>query len=365
MESERQTGNVTVSPDLTGLSGYYIRIRTASLAGLLVWLILATAYCQAQDDFYPVPERNPSGFGFPYPPPAPDEPGVSFNRRYILDGHPELQFCPRPQDEVWLISTRDIESPESLVSLDQFVCKHVDGTGWNQVPVQQLIDVQHTNPNMTTVIFIHGNRTPAFWARRRGKHAYQALLGNNPANLPPVRFVIWSWPSDPLSRPAQDFQKKMDRSVVDGLLFGRFLSALDHSRPVKLVAYSLGTQVALTGVETVSACSGNAFQTEMISMAPVTHCCWPSSAGQLETTASRIGRLRLFRNDVDIALNAYKTYCSLCRGRGFTVGADRIARVHPEVVQFDVSEGVGREHNILSYVLQPGVRQELNSILGQ
>lgn len=346
-------------------------LRNAHVKLLLVALFCLSAFgvfgfsatCFAQDDFYPLPQRNPSGFGFPYPPPAPDEPGVTFNRRYILDGNTELDFNPRPQDEVWLISTRGIQDLDKPVTLDQFVCKHVAGTGWNQVPVQQLIDVQNGNAGKATVMFLHGNQTTAFWARRRGKQAYQVLIGNNPNEMPPVRFVIWSWPSDPLPQPLRDFDKKMERSVTDGLLFAHFLSHLDHRHPLRLITYSLGTQVAFSGIENVTAQTGSCPPIEMIAMAPVTHCHWPASPRQLHTTANQIQSLRFFRNKKDLAIIAYKSFCTVCLRKKFVPGADVISQVHPNASQIDVSDDVGREHNVLGYVLQPHVARTLHAFL--
>lgn len=354
--------------DCAGLRVIVSLIKRCGLLLLVIAFIgltpgIGSNHCQAQEDFYPLPQRNPSGFGFPYPPPAADEPGVTFNRRYMLDGHPELEFNPRPQDEVWLISTRSIQGATAPVALDQFVCKHVVGTAWNQVPLQQLLDVQRGNPDKATVVFLHGNRTSQYWARRRGKQAYQVLFGNNPVNMPPVRFVIWSWPTDPLVNPIQDFEKKMDRSVLDGRLFGQFLSCLDHQQPLKLVTYSLGTQVAFLGLENVATQTGSCPQIDMIAMAPVTHCQWPASPQQLENTACRIQSLRFFRNPNDLAIKAYKAFCTLRCKKRFVPGADIISGVHPNVSQFDVRNDVGREHNVLGYVSQPQVSHALESFL--
>lgn len=317
----------------------------------------------AQDDFYPLPQRNPGNFGFPWPPPASDEPGVTFNRRYMLDGHPELQFNPRPQDEIWLVSTREIADCDVSPSSNKFVCKHPVGTAWNRVPLEQLLDVQNKHSDKANVVFIHGNRTSEFWSRRRGKMAYQKLVANNPVELPPVRFIIWSWPSDEIAQPLKDFWKKMDRSVVDGRLFGHFLSRLDPQQPLSLLTYSMGTQVGFTGIETATLHSDSCPSIGMIAMAPVTHCQWPLTPVQMDVIQDRVHHLRFCRNSKDIAIRAYKTVCSLGCSNDFRPGADLISGVHHNVRQYDVSKAVGCEHNILGYIAQPVVRCELESLL--
>lgn len=340
-----------------------IRLRVAALGMLVVCHVLSLGVpLQAQDDYFPLPQRNASQFGYPYSPPAADEPGVTLTRRYMLDGYPELEFNPRPQDEIWLVSTRTIPDCTQLAGTQQFTCKHPVGTAWNTVPLEQLLDVQQLNSQRANIVFVHGNRTSAFWARRRGKMAYQHLIANNPVDLPPVRFIIWSWPSDEVSGSLKDFWKKMTRSVQDGHLLGQFLGMLDPAQSVTLLTYSMGTQVGFSGVETAAsraACP----PVDMIAMAPVTDCNWPHNRFQAELSSQQIGQLCFFRNPRDIAIRAYKKVCSLhCHG-SFQPGADLMARLHPHARQYDVSQGVGCEHNVLGYVTQPQVRCELQTIL--
>ena len=104
---------------------------------VLVWLVacLSVSSVAAQNDFYPLPERSPSAFGFPWPPPAPDEPGVTLTRRYMLDGFPDLEFRIRPEDELWLVSSRNMSGicndPGCLI------CKRSRGDQWDRVPLAE------------------------------------------------------------------------------------------------------------------------------------------------------------------------------------------------------------------------------------
>ncbi len=348
---------IETNHDRRGLAIWLVRIMPILLIGLL------TSQSRGQDDYYPLPDRNPGNFGFPYPPPAADEPGVTFSHRYMLDGYPQLEFNPRPQDEIWLVSTRHILSCQGIPGPDQFVCKHPTGTAWKQVPLRQLLDVQQNDTATANVVFIHGNRTDAFWARRRGKMAYQRLVANNPANLPPVRFIIWSWPSDEIPNPLKDFQTKMDRSVFEGQLFGHFLAMLDPGQRISLVTYSMGAQVGFSGIEMASQQHQCCPNIGMIAMAPVTHCRWSPHADRLDLINQQVSQLRFCNNSRDIALRAYRKVCSVSCKTCFTPATDVIARAHPNVRQYDFSRSVGSEHNIIGYVTQPEVRCELDSLL--
>lgn len=336
----------------------------------MLWCALLFGYqnpLQGQDDFYPLPEPNASGFGYPYPPPAIDEPGVTAFRRPILDGHPELIFQPRPQDEVWLISTRNISAGTIRPApLSQFVCKRSVGTAWETVPVENLLHLQNNDTSKPTVFFIHGNRTEAFWARRRGKQAYQSLIGNSAAPLPAVRFVIWSWPSDPMKENfLADFRLKMDRSFVDGQIFGEYLSRLNPQQKVTIATYSLGAQIAATGVETASKLQRESPELQLLVSAPVIHCHWKVNDEQIAVFDQRIEAIRMFRNSKDRALIAYRIFCEIWCNGGFVSGADILAKSHHNVVEHDVSNSVGSEHNIVGYLSQPALRAEFQQLMSR
>ncbi len=345
-------------------------MAAALLMGLTLLFPLPVAAQDAlgnYDHVLEVPPRIPGGFGFPYPPPPLNEPGVTPRRRYMLDGVGELNFCPRPQDEIWLISTRHIEPP--LRGDERPECfRHVQ-RHWQPSQLQQLVAGHRADSTKHTLVFIHGNRTDAFWGQRRGRQAYQAVFGNHP-EAPPVRFVIWSWPSDKLPQPLRDFEEKMMRSIVDGHLFGRFLNQLGGQRPVSLFGYSLGTQVLLTAIaDQVAAAStageaGHPFNVTLV--APVTHCDWPGCKLQSEAVAGQIESISAFRNPRDRAIRAFKMYCRTHSRHGQqneNFGIDRLPLKPGQFSQVDVSAEIGTEHNLVKYVMIPKIQQSVRRML--
>lgn len=343
-------------------------------AAILIVPMVCEQACLAQDDYYPMPQRNANSFGYPFPPPAVGEPGVTALRRYMLDGIPDLEFNPRPQDELWLISTRHLdgvcESPEQLI------CKRAVGTGWEVVPIENLIAVHGQDVAQQTFVVIHGNRTPAFWARRRGKQIYQSLFGNV-RDAAPVRFVIWSWPSEELDRrPVQDFLKKADRAVVEGHSFAKFLTIVDRRRQITMLTYSLGAQVSFTAFADISrtenaltgtcGCSQTAvgarkcFKVGMI--APVTQCEWPDNTEQVRMVNQQVEQLTSFRNPRDQAIIAFRIICSVGKKQGFKAPQciDAIADCGGcNVKRFDVSKEAGSEHNVTKYIRVPKIREQM------
>ncbi len=315
--------------------------------------------------------RNPNRFGFPYPPPSPDEPGVTLRRRYMLDGVPHFNFRPRPQDEIWLISTRKIQSPDEMAdrkfraklqnensSGGQLECFRIVNQQWQTADIGNLFACHTSNQTLNTFVFVHGNRTTEFWSQRRGKQVYQALFGNV-QNSPPVRFVIWSWPSERLWNPIDDFEVKMRRALFEGQLFSSFLGRLDSKHPVALMGYSMGAQVIFTALANLPDGSEiladpspqNKYRLSVV--APVNDCRWPVAESEAIKTAQHIDSLMVFRNPGDRAIKAYQLYCRTqvfgpCRTN--IRGIEALRLDSGRYCEFDVSSEVGNEHNMIGYV---------------
>jgi hypothetical protein len=316
-----------------------------------------------QNDAWSVPLRSPDRFAFPYPPPLPDEPGVTLARRYMLDGEPELSFRLRDGDELWLISSREIrELPADAAALS---CRRAVADGWKASSLNDFLNQVRQQPGTQTVVYVHGDRTDEFWARRRGKQVYQATTGNRPA-IPPTRFVIWAWPSEQpnkcFRRPVMDFSKSLDRSRIDGFSLGFFLSHLPDETDPLLVAYSLGSQVTLTALAELAA-SGCQRSYRMLSIVPVIHCHWSTSETDLLLATSMLRSLHLVRNERDVAIRAYRIFCRIqCPERvksEIDVLVDRFAMTE----QIDVSREEGREHNITGYIGVPSVIEEFDKLV--
>ena len=317
-----------------------------------------------------VPQPTGSKFGFSYPPPPVGEPGVTPFRRWMLEGAQDLPVCKRPDDEVWLVSSRAIKAqqPCSQQPLSSGLrCDQFCGDRWTGSGVQQLIDQHRTDPSRPTFIFVHGNRTDSFWAQRRGLQVYQSLFGSA-KQLPPVRFVIWSWPTDVMRGPLIDFQTKSERALFEGQVFGEFLVALGKENRVSLMGYSLGTQVVLGGLEVAaqtsvqesSTAESQDFRYPMMVIAPVTHCHWPQCEQQVDMVLSQCGEMTAFRNPQDKAIRAFHLFCQQANGLCYDaqqMGIDALIMRAGNVHQYDLSQVAGREHNIVRYSRVEAVRK--------
>jgi hypothetical protein len=97
-----------------------------------------------------------------------------------------------------------------------------------------------------TCVYVHGNRMSAADASRQGLTAFQRLAGGNL----PVRFVIWSWPSDRVHGALRDVRIKAARSDAEALYLARFLARIPAGEmPVSLIGYSYGARTVTGGLQ--------------------------------------------------------------------------------------------------------------------
>ena len=310
-----------------------------------------------------VPSASGNRFGFSFPPPRVGEPGVTPFRRSMVDGAEDLAFRKRVQDEIWLISSRSIQPGDDLGGLQ---CDHHAAGAWQGSSVAKMTAQHASDLSRPTFVMVHGNRTDSFWAQRRGLQVYQAMFGNV-EEAPPIRFVIWSWPTNILQRPLEDFRAKAERSLFEAEIFGQFLTSLDTNNRVGLMGYSLGTQVVLGGLETMSridrcdlAVRPQGAQFPVMVVAPVTHCRWPQGPAQIDEVIVRCQRVVAFRNPIDSAMRAFELLCRGemgCECHRQPRGIDALVARAGAVEQHDVSAEVGREHHIVNYARVARIQQ--------
>jgi hypothetical protein len=153
--------------------------------------------------------------------------------------------CVRPCDQVWLVSTRQVCGP--TLQTDQLKAIQLVRRSWQRTSVAEFQAAHAGDVNRKSVFYIHGNMTDLNWSIVRGLQVYKNLIGKDP-NAPPVRFVIWSWPSERETIPVRDAIIKARKAVSVGYTFRAFLDSLSGARPV-LIGYSFGSQVVAAAMQ--------------------------------------------------------------------------------------------------------------------
>jgi len=148
----------------------------------------------------------------------------------------QLACADRPEDELWYVSTRGLSCPVTTV-FDPHVAHYQYESGWTNSDLPELLE----SPVPLTVVYVHGNRMSHSAAIQRGWLVYRSIAT---AEAPPMRFVIWSWPSDRTSgHPLRDVRQNAFRADEEGLFLAQLLNQLPEDARASLIGYSYGSRV--------------------------------------------------------------------------------------------------------------------------
>jgi hypothetical protein len=148
---------------------------------------------------------------------------------------------PRAQDELWLVSSRGLGGCDLAQSAERMQYWRYDREqSWVKSELNELVATD--DADVTTIVFLHGNRIPHCEAFTKGWTAYRTLVAC--ADERSVRFVIWSWPSDKACGPIEDARIKASRTNVHGYYLAWFLDRLNPDVPVGIWGHSFGARIA-------------------------------------------------------------------------------------------------------------------------
>ena len=149
-------------------------------------------------------------------------------------------FRVREQDQVWLVSTRCLGCPSGGSELPHWQMWRYEQGLWQPRTSAEFYAAD--SADVVTPFYIHGNRIDPGLASSDGLAVYFQLAGKFD-DEPPVRFVIWSWPSSQIHGQLKDVRAKAARSDVDAYYLGRFLAAMHPEVRVGLIGYSYGARI--------------------------------------------------------------------------------------------------------------------------
>jgi hypothetical protein len=267
-----------------------------------------------------------------------------------------------PADDFWIISTRHIdEIPCQALPSQVRVC-HRQGGCWRRSSLDAFL-AGH-DPAAVTVFYVHGNRYRPDEAIERGKlvHGY---LRQGAAGDAPIRFVIWSWPSQPVPGLLYDVRTKAERTDVEGLYLGTVLSRLPPDALVSLVGFSFGTRVISGSLHLLAGgqLEGRALPAEYVMprlplrallLAPAFQNTWLLPGNFHELALTQVERMLVLYNSADPVLRRYRLLSGTpdAQALGYTglVGLERLGPLSRRVEQWDLRSEVGHSHNELRYL---------------
>ena len=114
---------------------------------------------------------------------------------------------------------------------------YVPGVGWQAATSGEFF--ASDDPATITQIWIHGNRIDYSRRFQVGWTVYSSLA-RRATSEQPLRFVIWSWPSEKVGRLLEDAQMKAARTMPAAFPLARFIGADQKRRPRRHHGYSYG-----------------------------------------------------------------------------------------------------------------------------
>jgi hypothetical protein len=149
-------------------------------------------------------------------------------------------FRVRPQDQIWAVSTRCLGCPAGGSAEPGWTVWHYESGRWVNSTTAALYATD--SPEIVTPIFVHGNRVEDGQALSDGLAVYFQLAGKFD-HEPPVRFIIWSWPSAQIRGPLNDVRTKAYSSDTEAYYVARFLAGMSPEVRAGLVGFSYGARI--------------------------------------------------------------------------------------------------------------------------
>jgi len=287
-----------------------------------------------------------------------------------VDVHSPL-FCNgiRPQDEIVLVNTRqicsccDLDEIRAKIKVENYaVCNNDGSREWQPSDLQSFLAF---NPAVPTVIFVHGNQISPWDAKCGGVAVYRRIIAHG-QDAPPIRFVIFSWPSTRIAGSLMnDVRVKAMRTGPAGCQLAWLIDQMPAETPVSLTGFSFGARIITGGLHVLGGGSlgGSMFLKEhvhperppmsVVLMASALHAHWLCENQYHGIAMSQVSQMFLINNCDDLAMKYYD-YIEPGLGGPQALGYCGPTCISAEnahkIRMRDASCCVGSEHDLMRYV---------------
>lgn len=283
----------------------------------------------------------------------------------LRGGQSYAQGVAQEADQVVVACTRNFPSVSARTldfsSFVGFTCG-VNGQSYG-MPVS-LVDSGRFS---STWIFVHGNQIPPHEATKRGIAVYERLRSCS-THEGPIRFVIWSWPSERNTNRLKDAKIKSHRTNVESFLLGSYIAAIAHDNPLRLVGYSFGARIVGGALHLSSGgqLDGHVLPHTAVPVAPHRVVMLAAAiendgflpGGRYRHGLDQVEHMLLMNNSRDQALRFYWILnTSKPKALGST-GFD-CRPPHVTVHQYDWADQIGKDHSLWQYLDRPFIIQRM------
>ena len=277
---------------------------------------------------------------------------------------PTCCVSKRPRDTIWMVSTRAFPCGDPRLHAQELSYRVLEQGQWQATDLAAFLATD--DPRVTTIIWIHGNRYEPSDAHNHGLATYRALIKCITCDTP-LRFVIFSWPSQRIDGSlVDDVRVKAARSNPNGYYLAWLLDQIGNDVPVSLIGYSYGARIAMGGLHLLGGgqlCGWTLdqrthpdrqpVQVTLVAAAMDNH--WLIPGHRHGNALSQVEHLTNIYNSCDRALRRYRyLYChgSNAQAMGYTgiAGRNTLGVDRAKIQQFDACCYVGKEHGWENYL---------------
>jgi hypothetical protein len=287
---------------------------------------------------------------------------------------PCATFRVRPQDAVWAVSTRGLGCPAPGWTYPLTVWQYESQSPrWANSTLDAF--TASDDSEIVTVVYIHGNRIDSSLALQDGLSVYFQLAGAWDHERP-IRFVVWTWPSDQIRGPLKDVRAKASRSDVDAYYLAQFLTRVSQNNKVGLLGYSYGARIACGGVhllgggrlDGLSLPAAGGPELRVALWAAAEHDDWLLPGRTHGEALPRAEQWLITRNCCDPVLSRYRLLdkCSEPTALGFSglVGRNLLSpEINQRIEEIDVTGVVGSSHDMQRYLYARSILDSTREVL--
>jgi hypothetical protein len=232
---------------------------------------------------------------------------------------PPSRSTVRPQDEFWSINSRGVCAASAAGVVDSLRFEqYIPDQGWTP---RQLGDFATQPPDgnrsrrMVTSFFIVGNYYTHAETIETGWYAYHQLVACGADDVA-LRFVVWSWPADPVpGRRLIDARIKFTRVDPSSFQLALLIDRLDPAVPLTFCGSSFGAGIAGGALHLLAGGRLGPYrlppaarpyrQTRLVAVGAAIHNDSLSPGHKYGLALSQTERLLVFVNPTDLALRVY------------------------------------------------------------
>jgi len=276
-------------------------------------------------------------------------------------------------DDLWLINTRHLGcmSSKDEFFVDLKVSHFSDSGDWIESEIDELLE----SDSRMTVIYLHGNRISCDEAISGARNAFAVLQRESEA--PPMRLIIWSWPSGKICGQIRDFRSKAFRTDAEGQSLGWFLSRMNAETRVSLIGYSYGARIATGALHVLgggtlrgqskpfAVTNDDRSPINVVLIAAALHSHWLAPGGYHDRFSSVADHLLVLYNSRDPVLKRYRFIerCARPVAMGFSGAWGLDDDLADRTEQYDVRSTVGKTHTEAGFLSSKRVLQGLRQLV--